>query len=81
MTEKFNSGMGGYTCDNVSCSKLLWAGARAAERPDKRRYIYSTLSQNVRRREINGQVFYFCSEACAQEHRRSAYDRQLEEAQ
>ncbi len=45
MTERFNSGRGGYTCDG--CGALLWAGFNGLEKPANRGYIYGIQSEDV----------------------------------
>lgn len=45
MCERFNSGMGGYTCDG--CAVLLWAGHQGSLIPENRNYCYSTNPEDV----------------------------------
>lgn len=45
MCERFNSGMGGYTCDG--CDVLLWAGHNGAQNPQNRVFCYSTKPEDV----------------------------------
>ncbi len=45
MTERFNSGAGGYTCDG--CSKLLWAGVGGLKNPSKRRFWYRETEESI----------------------------------
>lgn len=59
MGEKFNSGIGGYTCD--TCSILLWAGRDGDEKPENRRYIYTAEPGTVLE---DGQGHWFCSNRC-----------------
>lgn len=59
MAEKFNSGYGGYTCDN--CSVLLWAGANGKDKSERRIYCYNTKLENIVR--VKDKIF--CSKKCA----------------
>lgn len=63
MSERFNNGYGGYTCD--ACRKLLWAGFNGLEVPKQRRYIYDTKQAEV----VIDLVLKvaFCSNDCATE--------------
>ena len=45
MSERFNSGAGGYTCD--SCHILLWAGSRGMRYPERREWRYSETADTV----------------------------------
>lgn len=45
MSERFNSGMGGYTCDG--CDVLLWAGHQGSIHPENRIFSYSTKKEDV----------------------------------
>lgn len=45
MSERFNSGMGGYTCDE--CCVLLWAGIGGAENPANRFYSYEAKAEDI----------------------------------
>ncbi len=68
MTERFNSAMGGYTCDGPRCQRLLWAGVRAKTEPSKRHFIYSVKPEEVV--ELDNRIF--CSKTCADNHTRSS---------
>jgi hypothetical protein len=48
MSEKFNSGYGGYTCDHYTCSKLLWVGWGGKDSPDRRIYCYESTAESVK---------------------------------
>jgi len=60
MSERFNSGIGGYTCDN--CLVLLWAGVGGAKTPENRRYIYSTKKEDI----VKVRKDWFCSKDCVE---------------
>ncbi len=45
MCERFNSGMGGYTCDG--CNVLLWAGHQGSTIKENRVYCYSIKEEDV----------------------------------
>jgi len=45
MSEKFNSGYGGYTCDQ--CHILLWSGIGGLEDKSRRKYIYNVKDKDV----------------------------------
>jgi hypothetical protein len=59
MCEKFNSGLGGYICDQ--CRVLLWAGRNGSAQPEKRKYIYSATAESIVALDGN----FYCSEECA----------------
>lgn len=66
MTEKWNSGVGGYICDN--CRALLWAGHNGSEDVRNRRYIYSvTPTTVVEFAEWPDGYIAFCSNLCVRE--------------
>lgn len=68
MTERFNSGHGGYTCD--ACNVLLWAGVRGCTFPEKRKFIYSTQASDiVERKTKGGERRFYCSLKCADDPR------------
>lgn len=54
MTERFNSGLGGYTCD--TCSRLLWSGFDG----DQRVYCYEATPETVLSRKGK----HYCSQIC-----------------
>ena len=55
MGKVFNSGLGGYTCDN--CSTLLWTGV------DKKKFIYTIELIDI----IEHLDFFYCSKKCLKE--------------
>jgi hypothetical protein len=61
MSERFNSGQGGYTCDQ--CNVLMWAGLSG----DEKIYCYSLTEKDIV--EIEGK--FFCCSKCAEEYLRS----------
>jgi len=61
MCERFNSGMGGYTCDG--CAVLLWAGHQGALNPENRIYCYTTKKEDV----IQIGNSFFCKKCGADE--------------
>lgn len=66
MGEKYNSGMGGYTCDY--CNILLWAGFGGRDIPENRQWIYIPTPRIIV--EVEDRVY--CSEDCAEEHRKES---------
>ena len=56
MVERFNSGMGGYTCD--ICHTLLWAGRDGKDNKKNRIYNYSHKATDIYETE-NG-TYKFC---------------------
>jgi hypothetical protein len=59
MTERFNSGHGGYTCDH--CGRLLWSGMNGAHEPGNRLYIYGADPEHIVQRDGR----FFCDDGCA----------------
>lgn len=62
MSEKFNSGYGGYICD--TCRALLWAGRDGLINPHKRKYVYSSTEETV----VIKDGLAFCSEECLKKY-------------
>jgi len=62
MGERFNSGMGGYTCDK--CKVLIWAGSKGMKDRSKRHFVYSTKATDIVEDDDN----MFCSPECAVDH-------------
>lgn len=58
MSERFNSRMGGYTCD--TCCRLLWAGFDGHEVPGNRKWWYSSTAETV----LVTASYAFCGELC-----------------
>jgi len=64
MSEKFNSGYGGYTCDHYTCSKLLWVGWGGKDSPDRRIYCYESTAESVKEKGN----YAYCSLKCLTYH-------------
>lgn len=61
MSEKWNSGHGGYICD--TCSVLLWAGHNGSERSENRLYCYRLAGPEE---VVQAGDKFFCSNECAE---------------
>lgn len=57
MSERFNSGIGGYTCD--CCAVLLWAGFKGLTNEHARCYCYGDKQFFIIEKNLA-----FCSESC-----------------
>lgn len=64
MSERFNSGAGGYTCD--SCHTLLWAGVSALHRPEHRMYCYNETEDSITIDNKGNTYYAYCSK-CKEE--------------
>lgn len=62
MTYRFNSGMGGWTCDK--CNVLLWAGWESKEYPENRVYCYNETADSITETETEA----FCKECSEEEN-------------
>lgn len=58
MTERFNSGYGGYTCDE--CNVLLWAGHSGSTNPENRFFCYKAKPHNI----VQYNACFYCAD-CA----------------
>ncbi len=58
MTERFNSGQGGYTCD--MCNVLLWSGYRGSLEPLNRKFCYGSTPESI----VKKDSCFYC-ESCA----------------
>lgn len=57
MSERFNSGLGGYTCD--TCKTLLWSGRDGATNPDNRQMVYKASREDIKKDNL-----FFCNDNC-----------------
>jgi hypothetical protein len=58
MGERFNSGNGGYTCDQ--CGVLIWSGYSGKSVPENRYYEYGTKKEAI----VENEEVCFCSQKC-----------------